>query len=152
MTGEVGSSNKRFNEMVSIPVLVRTGKIVVSLAVAISVKPNAFGMEGPVRSASMMAVFSPFLLALTASKEVVRDLPTPPLPETTAITFLTLLNSLAWTRKLSGPPLRLGQFSTPQEPQLLSQSGMLFSFFCRNQEIQDRATGQNALKGTVVVH
>ena len=47
------------------------------------------GMEGPVTSASRMATFLPSRIALVARSAVVRDFPTPPLPDMTAITFLT---------------------------------------------------------------
>ena len=43
--------------------------------------------------------------APTASNDVTRDLPTPPLPLTTPMTFLTLLSSFCLTRKLSLPHL-----------------------------------------------
>jgi len=49
--------------------------------------------------------------------EVTIDLPTPPLPLTTPITFRMLLISWGFSIKLVGaPPLREGQFS-PQELQ-----------------------------------
>ena len=41
-------------------------------------------MDGPVMSASRMAARRPRFWAATASMEVTVDLPTPPLPETTA--------------------------------------------------------------------
>ena len=49
-----------------------------------------FGIDGPVISASSIAVFKPLLAALTASIEVTSDLPTPPLPPVTVITFTRL--------------------------------------------------------------
>ena len=59
-----------------------------SSALARSVTPNIFGIEGPVISASMIPTLFPALCAYAASSEVVKDFPTPPLPLTTAITFL----------------------------------------------------------------
>ena len=67
-------------------------------------------------SASMMAVLWPRRLSCTASSEVTRLLPTPPLPLTTPITFLTLLSSWGFSRKSSGDICLLGQ-SSPQELQ-----------------------------------
>ena len=61
------------------PCLLRTGKIPLSSPVAFCVMPNALGMEGPVMSASRMAVRRPFLFIATASSDVVSDLPTPAL-------------------------------------------------------------------------
>ena len=45
---------------------------------------KAFGIEGPVISASRMAVENPRLFIDTAKSDVISDLPTPPLPLTTA--------------------------------------------------------------------
>jgi hypothetical protein len=50
-----------------------------------------------------------------ARREHVMDLPTPPLPLTTPITFFTWLFALAGAEKTGFSPVRLGQFS----PQLL---------------------------------
>jgi hypothetical protein len=55
------------------------------------------GMLGPVTSASKIATDFPSRRAFTASKEVTKDFPTPPFPETTAITFFTSLPALAFT-------------------------------------------------------
>ena len=88
--------------MVPIPVFVFTGSIPSSLATAFSVSPNDLGIEGPVISASRTAVLYPALCMLTAIREVTIDLPTPPLPLTTAITFLILLYELVSSKKLWG--------------------------------------------------
>lgn len=72
-----------------------------SLAPAHSHTPNAFGTEGPVISASKMAVRLPARCIAVASMAVTVLLPTPPLPETTAITFLTLDLSFSLASKLS---------------------------------------------------
>ena len=80
-------------DMISTPVLLITGKMPISVPDAFSDMPNIFGMEGPVISASMTAVRRPLRCAVTANRAVVSDLPPPPLPLTTPITFLILLNS-----------------------------------------------------------
>ena len=53
--------------------------------------PNVFGMLGPVMSASKIAVLYHLRFIRTDKYEVVSDLPTPPFPLTTPITFFTLL-------------------------------------------------------------
>ena len=67
-----------------------------------SLIPKALGIEGPVISASRIAVLKPFLWVDTAKSEVTRDLPTPPLPLTTPITFLIFESSWGCSCKLSG--------------------------------------------------
>ena len=57
-----------------------------SLQVALPERPKDLGIDGPVISASRMAVLRPDWRALTARSEVTSDFPTPPLPLTTAIT------------------------------------------------------------------
>src|ERR1700687_5200645 len=52
-------------------------------------RPNSFGCEGPYTSASRMPVFSPIAAKPSARLHEVVDLPTPPLPEATAMTCLT---------------------------------------------------------------
>ena len=120
-TGAASSSMRRFNDMTLIPFLVSTGKIPSSLPFAFCLRPKAFGIEGPVISASRIATFLPFLLALTASREVTRDFPTPPLPETTPITFLM-------SESLFGIALRSCFSQLPleeQEEQLCEQSSLI---------------------------
>ncbi len=56
-------------------------------------------MEGPVISASKIAVLCPRRFISTASIDATRDLPTPPLPLIMPITFLTLLLALSFTEK-----------------------------------------------------
>ena len=51
--------------------------------------PIILGMEGPVMSASRMPTVCPRRLSSMASAPVTNDLPTPPLPESTAITCFT---------------------------------------------------------------
>jgi hypothetical protein len=53
--------------------------------------PNDLGIEGPVISASSTAQALPLACIALASIDVTSDLPTPPLPLTMPITFLTLL-------------------------------------------------------------
>ena len=79
-------------------------------------------MDGPVTSASRMAVLRPRRRSSTAISDVTMDLPTPPLPLTTPMTCLTLLWALAFAEKSGLPPVRLAQFS----PQVL-QSWVQFS-------------------------
>ena len=89
--------------------------------------PKAFGIEGPVMSASSIAVLKPSLLVPEARREVTVDLPTPPFPETIPITFFTLQPSASFALKSGVPPLREGQ-SVPQELQLeLQDPGVWFS-------------------------
>ena len=77
--------------MTSIPVLVCGGNMMPSSEpdTRSPSKPKIFGMEGPVISASRIAVLYPSLCMDTASIEVTRLLPTPPLPDTTPMTCLT---------------------------------------------------------------
>ena len=85
-----------------------------SLAPAHSQTPNAFGTDGPVMSASRMAVRLPARCIAVASIAVTVLLPTPPLPETTAMTFFTLDLSFSLASRLSF--VRSEQLS-PQEEQ-----------------------------------
>ena len=66
-------------------------------------------MDGPVMSASRMAVRWPRRCMVTASWLVTMDLPTPPLPEMTPITFFTRLPSASLASMLPG--VRSSQFS-----------------------------------------
>ena len=66
-----------------------------SSPIALSLIPKAFGILGPVTSASKIPTLKPFLFKDTAKYEVINDLPTPPLPDKTATTLLTLLRSLS---------------------------------------------------------
>ena len=104
--------------------LVTAGYITVpaSSQVAFSLIPNDLGIDGPVISASSIAVLRPLLAALTASIEVTSDLPTPPLPLTTAITFLTLIlfAFLTFCGSVLSPQ------SEPQLPQSCVHSSLIF--------------------------
>ena len=75
--------------------------------------PNICGTLGPVTSASRTAARCPRRCISQASRPVTRLLPTPPLPLTTAMTFLTLLPSCRGLSQLSG--LREEQFSEQEE-------------------------------------
>ena len=79
--------------MISMPVAVVAGTIRPSgfTETPSTPRPNAFGIDGPVISASRIAVCFPMLFIFTAISAVTRDFPTPPFPLTTPITFLTLL-------------------------------------------------------------
>ena len=94
--------------MMPMPQALRDGRMFLSASpTARSLTPKAMGIEGPVMSASRMAVLSPRLAAATASCSVTRLLPTPPLPLMTAMTRLTFDFAFAGTLKsfLSHPPL-----------------------------------------------
>ena len=69
---------------------------------ALSLMPKILGMDGPVMSASSIAVFRPRRFMVTASRDVTMDLPTPPLPDTTPITFLMLDSACGASWKSSG--------------------------------------------------
>lgn len=88
--------------MISMPVELVAGTIRFSPAMPTLslVMPNAFGMDGPVISASRMAVLWPFAFIFTAIIAVTKDLPTPPFPLTTPITFLTELAGFNGSKKL----------------------------------------------------
>ena len=74
------------------PLSVLSGLMDPSSPVAFLVRPKALGMEGPVMSASRMAQFYPLFCMVVASMEVTKDLPTPPLPLTTATMCLIVLS------------------------------------------------------------
>ena len=83
-------------------------------------------------SASSTAALWPRRRMVTAIMPVTRDLPTPPLPLTTPITFFTLLWALAWARKSGFCSLRLGQFWLQ-----LEQSWVQFSLIFANLNSED---------------
>jgi hypothetical protein len=78
-------------------------------------------------SASKTPTRLPVRAIATASIEVTVDLPTPPLPETTAITFLTLALGFKVASKLSC--LRSPQSELLQEEQLPLQELIMFLSF-----------------------
>ena len=63
--------------------------------------PNAFGIDGPVTSASSIATLCPRRFIITDIIDVTIDLPTPPLPLTTPITFLIWESSCGFSMRLS---------------------------------------------------
>src|SRR5690554_2655812 len=130
-TGSVSFSNNKLVDIMSIPVPVLLGNKPSSVPLALPVIPNALGIEGPVISASRTAAWWPFLLAVTASIDVTRDLPTPPFPLTTPITFLTLLISCGFALK-SVCCFFLSAHSSAQLLQLWLQFSLILisSFVC----------------------
>ena len=72
------------------PPSVVAGKIFLPLLIAGVCTPNILGMDGPVTSASSIAALSPLFAAADASIAETDDLPTPPLPLTTPMTFFML--------------------------------------------------------------
>ena len=98
-----------------------------SLAPWHSVTPKAVGAEGPVMSASSTPTRLPFRAMATASIEVTVDLPTPPLPDTTAMTFFTLAFGFSCASRLSAlrspqSELQLEQFPLQELMNQLSLS------------------------------
>ena len=89
-TGSRSFSRMRFMLMICRPVWVVTGS-----------RYSSVPMQWPVMSASSTAQLWPRRCISEASRLVTRDLPTPPLPLTTAITFLTDAPSRRGLRKLS---------------------------------------------------
>ena len=94
-----------------------------SLPTACSWMPKAVGTEGPVMSASSTAVFLPSRAMAAAREQVTVDLPTPPLPLTTAMTLPTLESSLQGACRSMGA-VRSPQLS-PQEEQSWVHSDMI---------------------------
>ncbi len=84
---------------------------------------NAWGTDGPVISASRMPTFFPRAAMAAARVQATADLPTPPLPLATAITFLMWEWALAGLRRSWGWA-RSPQLS-PQEEQSWVHSLML---------------------------
>ena len=106
------------------PDLVIAGKMPSSQPLAFSWTPKHLGMEGPVISASKIAVLWSLLCIRTASIEVTEDFPTPPFPLTMPITFFTLLILFWGAIKLSG--CLEGQ-SSPQVEQSWVQFSLMYS-------------------------
>ena len=121
-------------DMVWMPLFVSTGKMPRSFARAFSRTPNIPGREGPVTSASRTAVLYPFFADMAASKAHTEDLPTPPLPDTTAMTFFTLAPGSRLFKRL---PSALAPQLLAHEEQSCEQFSLInFSFrvaaACRN--------------------
>ena len=90
-------------------------------------RPKALGIEGPVISASSIAVLKPFLFDAKAKRDVTKLLPTPPLPLTTPITFLIWLSLCGASKKLSD--LRSLQFEEQLEQSCVQLSLIFFSSY-----------------------
>ncbi len=114
--------------MTFMPVLVAMGYMPFSSAVARPFRPKHLGMLGPVMSASSMPTEHSRRRRVVASMDVTRDLPTPPLPLTTPMTFFTLLSAFWGSMRLSGFCLE-GQ-SAPQEEQSWVQFSMFSLMVC----------------------
>ena len=118
--------------MTSMPLADFAGLMPSASAVRRLSTPKDFGMDGPVMSASRMATLWPRLFISEASRLVTRDLPTPPLPDTTPITCLTLVRLLG--ARVLGPAsaVRSPQPETPQlEHSCEHSSAMIPSFSSR---------------------
>ena len=95
-----------------------------SLPVACSWMPKAVGTLGPVMSASSTATFLPSLAMAAAREQVTVDLPTPPLPLTTAMTLPTL------DRPLTGSLRSMGAVRSPQLSPQVEQSWVHSDMIC----------------------
>ena len=73
--------------MIFVPSFASAGRISSPVPFAVSWIPYIFGIEGPVMSASRMPTENPCSRMILARDAVTMDLPTPPFPLTTAITF-----------------------------------------------------------------
>ena len=89
--------------------------------------PNAFGMDGPVMSASRMPTLRPFVIAATASMVVTKLFPTPPLPLATAITLPTFDAAFSFAEK-SNFSFRSPQFFPQVEQSCVHSSDVSHSF------------------------
>src|SRR5690554_4920297 len=81
-------------EITLIPIRLSTGRRPNSVVSGFVRRPNILGILEPVISASRIPVLYPWRASSTATSEVTEDLPTPPLPLITAITWPILLNLL----------------------------------------------------------
>ena len=75
--------------MIFVPSSATPGNIPASLPTALPCTPYIFGIDGPVISASRIPTEYPCCTIIRARDAVTIDLPTPPLPLTTPITFFT---------------------------------------------------------------
>ena len=111
-TGSVSLGSSRFRDTSSMPVALTAGIRPSSSLDNWPWTPKALGIDGPVISASNIATACPRRRISVLIREVTRDLPTPPLPLTTPMTFFTRLPALAGAEKSGFSPLRLGQSSS----------------------------------------
>ena len=121
-TGSVSLSRRRLMDITWMPDWVSAGYRPDWSAPWHSDTPKALGMEGPVISASRMPTRWPFRAMATANWAVTVLFPTPPFPETTAITFFTWDLGFSCAKRLSA--LRSPQ-SEPQEAQLPLQDSLI---------------------------
>ena len=110
MTGSFSSSRIRLVDIISMPPSETAGMMLTPSLMAFSWTPNIFGIEGPVTSASRMPTVLPALFAAIARSPVTRDLPTPPLPLTTPMTFFTLEPAFIGSEKSFGSFTGCGAF------------------------------------------
>ena len=89
MTGSDSCSRSRLTDMIFVPSFATHGNIPASLPTALPCTPYIFGIDGPVISASRIPTEYPCCTIIRARDAVTIDLPTPPLPLTTPITFFT---------------------------------------------------------------
>ena len=108
--------------MILIPLLASLGKSPYSFPKTSPLTLKILGIEGPVISASKIPISKPSRRSPVASKLVTRDLPTPPLPLTTPITFLILEYLLGFSLKSL-----ISHFSLQLAQSLLQ--AIVFSFY-----------------------
>ncbi len=101
--------------MIFVPSFASHGKIPASSPLALSWIPYIFGTDGPVTSASRIPTANPCSRIIRASDAVTIDLPTPPLPLTTAITFLICENAFAGCLISSGLLLHVPAWAHPAQ-------------------------------------
>ncbi len=102
MTGSFSSSRIRLVDIISMPPSETPGMMLTPSLMALSWTPNIFGTEGPVTSASRMPTVFPLRFAAIARRPVTSDLPTPPLPLTTPMTFFTFDSAFIGSEKSFG--------------------------------------------------
>ena len=128
-TGASSEGSSRFTDMTLMPLSVWAGKMPSMSATTCPVMPNVLGMDGPVTSASRMPTLKPRFCIWLASRLVTSDLPTPPLPLTTAMTCLMLL--CASVGSVVGPcSVRSPQPATPQLPHSCVHSSAMENLLC----------------------
>ena len=106
MTVDSSVSNRRFMETILIPSSETAGSIPIDVPYICPLIPNIFGIDGPVRSASIMPTRFPSATSFLAISDVTVDLPTPPLPLTIPITLPMWLYSFNFSLGITlQPPL-----------------------------------------------
>ena len=120
-TGMSSFGSMRLVDITLMPLCVWPGRMPSASAVSGFVMPKVFGMDGPVTSASRMPTFFPRFCISLASRLVTSDLPTPPLPDTTPITCLTLVRLLG--ARVGGAVAASG---------LAAAAALVRAFFCHD--------------------